>query len=212
MRPATWWYTTLLLLLLTGCSTTNDVVSKGPFQKRKYRSGWHMDLGSAKRTEAASRTIARSTIERVEPRRMATQNLQEPTASLISVERPKTAHRISQGKAEEQSIGSPDMGRRVHNLSATVSSVRIDEPPSEPRRWNRMALVSGAFLGLSLLVLAAGGGYFLGYVLVFSFLTGLIGLLLCIKHKERGKGIAIAAMAFPLALLAAVILALNSWT
>lgn len=74
-----------------------------------------------------------------------------------------------------------------------------------------MALVSGAFLILSLVVAATGGGGVIGTMLAFSFLTGLIGLLLCIKHKERGKGIAIAAMAFPIALLAAVIIALNSF-
>lgn len=95
--------------------------------------------------------------------------------------------------------------------SSKPQATPTDGFPEEPRRWNRMALVSGAFLIVSLLVLAAGGGSFLGYVLTFSFLTGLIGLLLCIKHNERGKGIAIAAMAFPVALLTAVIIALRSW-
>ena len=46
-------------------------------------------------------------------------------------------------------------------------------------------------------------------MLVFAFATGLVGLLLAIKHHERGKGIAIAAIALPLVLLALVIAALN---
>lgn len=74
-----------------------------------------------------------------------------------------------------------------------------------------MALISGIFMVLSLAVvlLTGGGGIFL-YLLTFSFLTGLIGLILAIKHKERGKGIAIAAMAWPVVIIALVIAALNS--
>lgn len=82
---------------------------------------------------------------------------------------------------------------------------------SEPRRWNRMALVSGAFLLLSLIVALAGGGGIIGYLFTFSVITGIIGLILAIKHKERGKGIAIAAIAFPLAVLGLVIAALAAW-
>lgn len=73
-----------------------------------------------------------------------------------------------------------------------------------------MALVSGGFLLLAVLVAALGGGGIIGYIFSFSVITGLIGLILAIKHNERGKGIAIAAIAFPLAVLALVIAALNS--
>ncbi len=91
--------------------------------------------------------------------------------------------------------------------------VVLNEPPAEdqPRRWNRMALISGIFMILSIAVaLISGGGGIFPYLLTFSFLTGLIGLLLAIKHKERGKGIAIAAIAWPVVIIAAVIAALNA--
>ncbi len=73
-----------------------------------------------------------------------------------------------------------------------------------------MALVSGGFLLLAVLFAALGGGAIIGYIFTFSVITGLIGLIPAIKHNERGKGIAIAAIAFPLAVLALVIAALNS--
>lgn len=89
----------------------------------------------------------------------------------------------------------------------------LNDAPVEdqPRRWNRMALIAGIFLILSIAVaLISGGGGIFPYLLTFSFLTGLIGLLLAIKHKERGKGIAIAAMAWPVVIIALVIAALNA--
>lgn len=74
-----------------------------------------------------------------------------------------------------------------------------------------MSLVSGAFLLISLAVMALGSGSsILLYLLTFSFLTGLIGLILAIKHRERGKAIAIAAMVIPVTLLVMVIVALNA--
>lgn len=211
MRCTSQWCCTLLILLLTSCSTTNDAVSKGPFQKRKYRSGWHVDLGTSTQKEHPfqERTV-RSSLERIEPRTTTRLNTREPVASLLSVERRAPLRRIIPPGAPNSDASAFDVPA---DMAARVAScpAGIDEQASEPRRWNRMALVSGVFLIISLLVIAAGGGSVLGYVLTFSFLTGLIGLLLCIKHKERGKGIAIAAMAFPIALLAAVIIALNSW-
>jgi hypothetical protein len=131
----------------------------------------------------------------------------EPLASLVPVTKAAPVERTMRRTAPLRVV--VPVVQQVHRREAVRP--KVEEGASDLPRWNRMAIVSGAFLLLSLLVLAAGGGYFLSYVLTFSFLTGLIGLLLCIKHKERGKGIAIAAMAFPIVLLAAVIAALLTW-
>ncbi|MFT3884853.1 MAG: DUF4190 domain-containing protein [Flavobacteriales bacterium] len=42
-----------ILVFLAGCSSTNDVVSKGPIQKRKYHGGWYVDLNRGHRHNAA---------------------------------------------------------------------------------------------------------------------------------------------------------------
>lgn len=86
-----------------------------------------------------------------------------------------------------------------------------EESITTGRRWNRMALVSGAFLLLSAITIAVtGGGEILLYLLSFAFITGIIGLVLAIKHNEKGKLIAIAGIALPLIVVALAIAALNS--
>ena len=199
----------LILLFSCGCSTTNDVVGHGPFQKRKYRPGWHVNLGHRK--QLATEHMARE------------QDIIGPIAALpVSVHKP-----IAPASPLMASVVAPE--RTEHTSAArwdpptvqvrTDHVVPIADPPlapaeeetsDGPRRWNRMALVSGAFLLLSGLVIIAGGGPVLGYLMAFAIVTGIIGLLLAIKHKERGKGIAIAAIAFPIAVLALVIAALNA--
>lgn len=203
------WRYMLLLVLFTGCSASNEVVTNGSMQKRKYRPGWHLDLrlGNHRKGPSEEKGVQRVMVERLEPRTLPGPSVGEPVASRTPTDpyRPMGINRLHRPLFHTITVESPDPASHARTLPDTA-----DAPFAEPRRWNRMAIVSGVFLGLSLLVMAAGGGPFLGYVLTFSFLTGLIGLLLCIKHKERGKGIAIAAMAFPIALLAAVIIALNS--
>lgn len=49
----------LSLVLLASCSSTNDVATNGLIQKRKHRSGYHLNLGTNKasdRTQLADRT------------------------------------------------------------------------------------------------------------------------------------------------------------
>jgi len=104
-----------------------------------------------------------------------------------------------------------DADQRIISLPKKEITDPSDEQTTDgPRRWNRMALVSGVFLLLAILVAVTGGGSIIGYIFAFSVLTGVIGLLLAIKHNERGKGIAIAAIAFPLAILIAALIALNA--
>lgn len=216
MRCSHWLGLAFLFLVLTGCSTTNDVVGHGPLQKRKYRAGWHVEFGFKPKPErVATQADERGKLERMTPR--STRHV--PTATLeaalpgntLALARPNPTNRVLHEVAPPQARTDPHaailIGEKATETPTSSSPRAVDDGT---RRWNRMALVSGVFLLLSFLVIATGGGAFLGYVMTFSFLTGLIGLLLCIKHKERGKGIAIAAMAFPVALLAAVIIALNS--
>lgn len=197
-----------LFLLLGSCSTTNDVVGHGAFQKRKYMRGWHVDL--ALRKERPGPKVVRGI--KVEP--MATRAF---TTAPIVLSQPMVASN------QPVSIGTRSVRRSSPPTAVEpVRYQRPDEAAEQPvatpgpenegteRRWNRMALISGVFLLLSIAAMAVGGGEILIYLLTFSFITGVIGLLLAIKHKERGKGIAIAAFAFPALLIALAIAALNA--
>ncbi|MCC6542255.1 MAG: hypothetical protein IT225_08555 [Flavobacteriales bacterium] len=205
MRPST-HVLLCTIILLSGCASNRDVVGHGPFQKRKFRPGWHVDLGMGHRNvesrERPMDQILRLELRTVQP----AEALAEPIASAKTVSVPFPAAGPKVPFHRSTSTLLPQW-----TASTSTEKEKI-EPPDGPRRWNRMAIVSGIFLVLSFGVIAAtGGGAILGYLLTFAFITGLIGLLLAIKHHERGKGIAIAAIAVPLALLALVVAALNGF-
>jgi len=199
----------LFLVLLYGCSATNDVIGHGPFEKRKYRPGWHVELGHrmpgpTERTMVQRETVPRLAVTCVQPEERI------PTAEPLSasaVAKPP----IGADPSKRWCVPQMDVEIRPVTLPQRKIMGALDEQTTEePRRWNRMALVSGAFLLLAILVAATGGGAIIGYIFTFSVITGVIGLVLAIKNKERGKGIAIAAIAFPIAVLALVIAALNT--
>lgn len=48
----------ILALMATSCSTSNDVVSTNIIQKRKHRSGYHLNLGSQKSVASVDRKSA----------------------------------------------------------------------------------------------------------------------------------------------------------
>ena len=96
------------------------------------------------------------------------------------------------------------------NEPASFSPLEQPEPVADgestitgDRRWNRMAMASGVFLVLSAVAaIAPGGTAILLYMLSFAFITGIIGLILARKNKERGQLIAIAGIALPLLFVA----------
>ncbi|MBK9764243.1 MAG: DUF4190 domain-containing protein [Flavobacteriales bacterium] len=96
------------------------------------------------------------------------------------------------------------------NEPASVSIREHPEPLTDgestitgDRRWNRMAMASGVFLVLSAVAaIAPGGTAILLYLLSFAFITGIIGLVLARKNKEKGQLIAIAGIALPLLFVA----------
>ena len=199
----------LLFVLLTGlygCSTTQHVAGDGPFQKRKFRPGWHVDLGW--RTPVAV-GVARPEAGSV---RMLPRTYRAPTPVQPTLLASSTAIPLgSVVSAPARPIGTGTVARvepAVHGLPEPTAAPNAE---GGPRRWNRMALLSGVFLLLAaLVILVSGGGGILLYLVVFALLTGIIGLLLAIKHKERGKGIAIAAIAFSATLIALLVVALNT--
>lgn len=197
-----------LSALLCSCSSTNSVVSDGPFVKRRYQPGWHIDLGrrEARPTEARSPAV-----QEASPLAVRTVRIERQVRPELSA---KVANELQEGPLRT-AVGQPKRplpeNKILGNSDAAPMLLNgVPEVENGPRRWNRMAIVSGIFLALSLLVIALGGGSILGYLFTFAVLTGLIGLIMAIKHKERGKGIAIAAIIVPVGLLIAVIVALNA--
>lgn len=196
----------LLSLVLSGCSASEQVMNDGPFQKRKYRPGWHVDLGWNDPRPSPTRDHLRE----VAPQRMAPRIAQPSAGSMPALEASSTPLAPAPIATRKPRSSTPPVilqAPRVEPATATPTT----EGAATTRRWNRMALISGVFLTLAALVIGiSGGGEVLIYLLVFALLTGIIGLILAIKHKERGKGIAIAAIAGSLTVLSLLIAAIAS--
>ena len=205
------------LVFLCACSTTNDVVGHGPLQKRKYRPGWHLDLARANKGALPDRRT-RQELDPMEARLVVRDPPMDPMIQQHTVPLPEAADEpqasaLAAGTlimAPAPAITPSHPERSLTDPVGPVPSVDTVEVEG-PRYWNRMAIVSGIFLVLSAtVVLVAGGGEILLYLLTFAFITGAIGLLLAIKHNERGKGIAIAGIVIPLVLVGLVIAALGA--
>ncbi|HQW06599.1 MAG: hypothetical protein IPH05_05315 [Flavobacteriales bacterium] len=202
----------MFLSLLVGCRTTDAVVGHGPFQKRKYRPGWHVDLGHRSSHGAAAHGLRTSDDD-------------AGTIALRNTERPITEPTPLAGPTLECKPvplhTCLNTGDHAFSMAPPLQYARLalghglpqesDTQAEAPRYYNRMALVSGVFLVLSMAVIfLTGGGNILLYLLSFAFITGIIGLILAIKHKEKGKGIAIAAIVLPLVVVGLVIAALSA--
>lgn len=198
----------VMVVVLSGCSVSEQVVTDGPFQKRKFRPGWHVDLG----WRAPEPAVMGPTRRVAGTMRMPLRTYEAPVPVQPTLLASSTAIPLGPVvSAPVLPIGAKVVALAeppVHTLSSPTAAPVAE---SGPRRWNRMALISGVFLLLAGLVIAiSGGGEILLYLLTFALLTGIIGLILSIKHKERGKGIAIAAIAAPVIIIALVIAALYS--
>ena len=181
-----------ILMLLASCSSTNDVVSNGPFQKRKYQKGWHVNLNTGKRS---GETQARKVNERTW---MAQEISVSAMAEVPVVEMPvvETAERTEPVQSLERRAVSQvqeevtaSVGERVlekpqtalERLSAQeeVFTPSPTGPEGETDRMNGMA-IAGFICSLFLPLLG----------LIFSAIA-----LGQIKRKGgRGKGLATAGL------------------
>lgn len=196
----------VLSLVLSGCSASEQVMNDGPFQKRKYRPGWHVDLGWHNPRSSPTRDHLRE----IAPQRMAPRIAQPSAWPMPALEASSTPLPPVPIATRKPRPSAPPVIMQAPRVEPTTAAPTT-QGTATSHRWNRMALVSGVFLTLAALVIGiSGGGEVLIYLLVFALLTGIIGLILALKHKERGKGIAIAAIAGSLTVLSLLIAAMTS--
>lgn len=201
----------LVVLLWTACSPSQDVVGRGPIQKRKYRSGWNLELrGSAKHG-------TNKTAEKAD--RSVPMDVMSPVPSLPEV-RFDPAAPLSASSGPEVFVAPAPTGPSERIAVPEEFHPKVEDPTSNAARpptsddldwrpWERMAIIAGIFMVLTAAIFAASG--FIGlvyYLLGFAFITGLVGLWMGMKHKRKGKGLAIAAILFSIVML---ILAANGY-
>jgi hypothetical protein len=194
-----------ILLLMAGCSTSNDVVSKSPIQKRKYRSGWHVNLNTGDRHNEAH------VLERKERRKwgaevpegLGHQEYSVPEAGRPSLE-PATAKVLRPTKLVVQE-------RPASNLTASVDSALPDGRAilaDRPARVGQAALVAPANDGET--NERTNGMAIAGFVL--SFFIPLLGIIFSAialgqirRRGGRGRGLATAGLIISLATILLVI-------
>lgn len=209
-----------ILLFLGACSTSNDVISKGPIQKRKYRPGWYVDIGFNERdgrdrsnnTHVARNAHARNeVIEAPDPTSWngsATASLDTTRIGPWVVDtRAPLAFSPSRTKVVH---GQPPLDARWHIQTPTKTAVPAEPPTLNDRAerpMNRTALW-GFIIAYAGLI-----GFFffpeLSYLIFAGFVLGIIGLLQVLHRKERGLGFAIAAILGPLAFILLAIYVLS---
>lgn len=180
----------LLALATTGCNSTQNTVGDGAFQKRRLRTGWHVDLGL--RPDEAG--ISHAEIPaRLKALRTHSSPLQrEPLAALnheavASVEHSQLVHqrepRIELATAPEQALRPA-----VPEPSEPIN----DEPKA---RWNPWAVPAFA-LALGTVAYAILGTS--NVVAVLAVLATLVLASIAVRkgrtNEWRGKGFAIAAL------------------
>lgn len=193
----------VLVVLLFGCAGSARRVAEGGFQKRKYRPGWHVDLGFGKNgsnrpmrePEPMAMLATRSSVPQTEPAR--SQLLQAntiPQLEEVRYERPRATMERYLIRSERTAFDTP--------------SAAMEE--RTPAAWNIPSLIAIGIVVVALLsLIVQGGSSLFGYLLIAAFIAGLVGLLSAIARKERGKGFAIAAMAFSIAFVIMILTALS---
>ncbi len=197
----------VLLGLLAGCSGLGRTAGEGSFHKRTHHLGRSADLGrkqmDAPRAEQNEQLMAelphRTELHRSEPER------HRPLAASTTILPARTAHARSRAPAEGVAT------RTRIDLSDTDEHVDVQPTEEAPRaRWNVPSIIAGSLLVLSLLsAVVSGGTTYFGYLLLATFVAGLVGLISAISRKERGKGFAIAALVFSIVFVITLVVALS---
>lgn len=194
----------LLLAVITGCSSTNDAVSKGPFQKRKYQSGWHVDVNFGKKSRSTSSEVESATALKRESQvpSDAIRSLDPPTEpSLVyAAETPDGRSDHTVGHADIDVHASTDQVDPVYESSALRRMAPVNEPkfspsPSAPDgdqndRTNGMA-IAGFVCSLFFPILG----------LVFS----AIALGQIKRRGGRGRGLATAGLVISIVTLVLIL-------
>lgn len=190
------------LLFLASCSSTNEAISSGPFQKRKYRSGWHVNLNTGQRHNALPLTermekrkwnAGRSDVENfpVLPTASAPMAAAEPAAAMV-MHTPVSAGIDRPAADLSASIAGPAM---VPQKSLVIASrVEVDETASVAPDGNDGAATNDRTNGMAIA----------GFVL--SFFIPLLGIIFSAialgqirRRGGRGHGLAVAGLVISIA-------------
>jgi hypothetical protein len=183
------------LLLLGGCASTNEAISNKPFQKRKLRSGWYVNLDMGQHQQRAVRSAQQRT------RDQESDFTVEPLAALPVGTSPLTAPTPATGIATITTAHAARPQAAPADLTASLSPVPVpvahaDVPTAQIKSEASAPAPASPPAG-------EGGGT--NPLAIAGFITSLflpiVGLVLSaialgqIKRTgQRGRGLAMAGL------------------
>lgn len=176
----------LVMLFLGSCAVSNDVVSDGAIQKRKYRKGYFVDLNKKQKADKFRQSTEEVAFaEQLSPKKAASlTTFSHSTPELKSTEVPVAEHKTqgepNQSKfADYAELNSVPAGYKpdasVYGLTAVTALTAVDGMSSNSLLRNGLILI---LIGLILQLIGGFSGLFIwiGGVLV------LIGLIMIIIY------------------------------
>lgn len=139
--------------LLVGCKTSNDVVSDGWIQKRKYRPGFH--IGLKKETKHELNYISTKEVLARTPsfshREVGSMN----TRPLMSSLKKEESEMSSRAEMKERRLMTRQMSASIRKPSPFIHRVEEKEPPSEEeiRRAKLLSFIRIGILTAIILIL-----------------------------------------------------------
>ncbi|GEM_PF-763246 len=214
--------------LLFSCSTSNDVVSNGFIQKRKYTKGWHINKRANVSSKKGTNTPEKFTEEKeadltlsTEPKTIKNQDRKDVEVAIVANELPKpiekavTSKEVKHSQAKKTtkaSVGVED--NKIETNSELVTDYSVKEvKPAIKMQKNAGADGAGGVLLLLLVVLAL----FIPWLSVgiYDGWAGnrwIINLLLWILGGGLyifGVGFAVAGIFFVIAVVHAILILLG---
>lgn len=185
-----------VLLLLAGCAQRNNaVISKGPFQKRKYQPGWHVELFRKPMAKPAEQAEARRDTPDV--------HAQEMEEALSS--RSNTASGQAPDPVEfEASASLTTTHPPVRPGSSKTFEPQVESAPQQaPRQENQMprkrlqplAIPAALFVGAGItLAFVTNSGLLVAGALLIGLVLAAVSLRRIRSHERSGKGFALVAL------------------
>lgn len=182
----------LVLLVTTGCGPTRHTVGDGAFQKRRLRTGWHVDLGFREKS------VARTTGEL--PQELPTRTFEpaisagEPISSatgtevaLLPLEKPPViaSHQVNLPAPSVTEATDQAHHPAPHVAPGEVTKARWN-PWSVPAFLLALGTVAYALLGTSELIVVLA--------VVATLVLASIAVRKGRTYEWRGKGFAVAAL------------------
>jgi hypothetical protein len=192
----------IVAFILTGigysCKSTNNVSSEKLLQKRKYRSGYYVNLPKRSHSSIGEYSPSRIELKTPESKSMGAENLQEVDFSTVMDKEAKKEEtsNIAESKRKinkEQNIENYSDTKNII-VTSNREGVYFDDPPKQ--KLELLGLISFILMILGVFLVLTDVAPYGAFVLIAAIILSIISLIKFSKSKValKGEGWAIATL------------------